>query len=109
MAQDRVGSRHDCGWFPAGIRAFFGFSSGIPSKGQASPNGGRRANISITSGFWEGLSMRRIGILTAGGDTPALNSTIFGAVERANDLGIEVVGFIRGFSGVIDPRMPHVR
>ena len=30
--------------------------------------------------------MRRIGILTAGGDTPALNATIFGAVERANQL-----------------------
>ncbi len=53
--------------------------------------------------------MRRLGILTAGGDTPALNSTIFGAVERANALGIEVLGFIRGFSGIIDPRMPHVR
>lgn len=53
--------------------------------------------------------MRRIGILTAGGDTPALNATIFGAVERANDLGIEVVGFIRGFSGIVDPRLPHVR
>lgn len=53
--------------------------------------------------------MRRIGILTAGGDTPALNATIFGAVERANALGIEIVGFIRGFSGIVDPLMPHVR
>ena len=53
--------------------------------------------------------MKRIGILTAGGDTPALNATIFGAVERANDLGIEVLGIIRGFSGIIDPRLPHVR
>jgi ATP-dependent phosphofructokinase / diphosphate-dependent phosphofructokinase len=53
--------------------------------------------------------MRRIGILTAGGDTPALNATIFGAVERANERGIEVVGIIRGFAGVVDPRLPHVR
>lgn len=53
--------------------------------------------------------MRRIAILTAGGDTPALNATIFGAVERANQLGIEVLGLIRGFSGMIDPRLPHVR
>ncbi len=53
--------------------------------------------------------MRRIGILTAGGDTPALNATLFGAVERANTLGIEVVGIIRGFSGLLDPRAPHVR
>lgn len=53
--------------------------------------------------------MRRIGILTAGGDTPTLNATIYGAVERANALRIEVVGIIRGFAGVIDPRLPHVR
>ncbi len=53
--------------------------------------------------------MRRIGILTAGGDTPALNATIFGAVERANALRIEVVGIIRGFAGIVDPRVPHVR
>ncbi|MDP1797404.1 MAG: 6-phosphofructokinase [Planctomycetaceae bacterium] len=53
--------------------------------------------------------MRRIAILTAGGDTPALNSTIFGAVERANERGIEVLGIIRGFAGVVDPRLPHVR
>lgn len=53
--------------------------------------------------------MRRIGILTAGGDTPALNATIYGAVERANALRVEVVGIIRGFAGIVDPRVPHVR
>jgi ATP-dependent phosphofructokinase / diphosphate-dependent phosphofructokinase len=57
----------------------------------------------------ERSQMSRIGILTAGGDTPALNATIFGAVERANKLGIEVVGIIRGFAGIVDPRLPHVR
>src|SRR5581483_7637773 len=55
------------------------------------------------------LFMKRIGILTAGGDTPALNATIYGAVERANALRIEVLGIIRGFAGVIDARLPHVR
>ncbi|GIX04214.1 MAG: ATP-dependent 6-phosphofructokinase 2 [Planctomycetaceae bacterium] len=53
--------------------------------------------------------MKRIGILTAGGDTPALNATIYGAVERANALRIEVYGLIRGFAGILDPRLPHVR
>jgi 6-phosphofructokinase 1 len=52
--------------------------------------------------------MKRIGILTAGGDTPALNATILGAVQRANQLRIEVVGIIKGFSGVLNPRVPHV-
>ena len=33
--------------------------------------------------------MKRIGILTAGGDTPALNATIHGAVIRANQLRYE--------------------
>ena len=28
--------------------------------------------------------MKRIGILTAGGDTPALNATLYGDVTRAN-------------------------
>lgn len=52
--------------------------------------------------------MKRIGILTAGGDTPALNATIYGAVERANAAGIEVFGFQRGYAGLLDPRVPHV-
>lgn len=52
--------------------------------------------------------MQRIGILTAGGDTPALNATIYGAVERANDLRIELYGIIKGFAGMLDPRMPHL-
>jgi 6-phosphofructokinase len=43
--------------------------------------------------------MRRIGILTAGGDTPALNATIAGAVHEANRLRIEVVGVIKGLLG----------
>ena len=52
--------------------------------------------------------MRRIGILTAGGDTPALNATIHGAVVRANELKIELYGFIKGFNCFFNPRVPHV-
>ena len=52
--------------------------------------------------------MKRIGILTAGGDTPALNATIHGAVARASQRRIEVFGFIKGFSGLFNPRVPHV-
>jgi len=52
--------------------------------------------------------MRRIGILTAGGDTPALNATIFGAVERANLRRVEVFGILDGFVGLLDCRLPHV-
>jgi 6-phosphofructokinase 1 len=52
--------------------------------------------------------MKRIGILTAGGDTPALNATIVGAVHRANQLRVEVFGIIKGFSGLLNPEVPHV-
>jgi len=53
--------------------------------------------------------MKRIGILTAGGDTPALNATIHGAVLRACERRVEVLGFIKGFSSLFNPRVPHVR
>lgn len=52
--------------------------------------------------------MKRIGILTAGGDTPALNATIAGAVARANQARVEVYGIIKGYSGLLNPQVPHV-
>lgn len=52
--------------------------------------------------------MKRIAILTAGGDTPALNAAIHGAVMRANQLRIEIYGLIKGFNCLFNPRVPHV-
>jgi len=52
--------------------------------------------------------MKRIGILTAGGDTPALNATIHGAVVRASQLKMEIYGLLKGFNGLFNPRTPHV-
>ena len=52
--------------------------------------------------------MKRIGILTAGGDTPALNATIHGVVTRANELKVEVIGLIKGFNCLFNPKVPHV-
>ena len=52
--------------------------------------------------------MTRIGILTAGGDTPALNATIHGAVTRACQRKVEVLGFIKGFSSLFNPRVPYI-
>jgi 6-phosphofructokinase 1 len=52
--------------------------------------------------------VKRIGILTAGGDTPALNATIYGAVVRANHLKIEIYGLIKGFNSLFNPQVPHV-
>jgi ATP-dependent phosphofructokinase / diphosphate-dependent phosphofructokinase len=52
--------------------------------------------------------MKRIAILTAGGDTPALNATIHGAVTRANQLRIEMYGLIKGFNCLFNSLVPHV-
>lgn len=46
---------------------------------------------------------RRIGILTGGGDCPGLNAVIRASVKTAINLGYEVIGFRRGFEGLVDP------
>jgi 6-phosphofructokinase 1 len=57
---------------------------------------------------YEANQMKRIAVLTAGGDTPALNATISGVVARANQLRVEVIGIIKGFNGLLNPEVPHV-
>jgi 6-phosphofructokinase len=44
--------------------------------------------------------MKRIGILTGGGDVPGLNSVIKSVVYRSTELGWEVVGVRRGWQGL---------
>lgn len=44
-----------------------------------------------------------IGILTSGGDCPGLNAVIRGVVKTGISLGYRIVGFHRGFEGLIDP------
>jgi ATP-dependent phosphofructokinase / diphosphate-dependent phosphofructokinase len=46
--------------------------------------------------------MRRIGVLTGGGDVPGLNPCIKTVVNRAIDAGIEVVGIRRGWGGLLN-------
>ena len=46
---------------------------------------------------------KRIGILTGGGDCPGLNAVIRGAVKSADRLGYDMVGFLSGFEGLVDP------
>ena len=52
--------------------------------------------------------MKRIALLTAGGDTPALNATIHGVVTRATELRVSVYGLMKGFNSLFNPRLPHV-
>ncbi|MDA1091969.1 MAG: ATP-dependent 6-phosphofructokinase [Acidobacteria bacterium] len=50
-----------------------------------------------------GTGKARIGILTSGGDCPGLNAVIRGAVKSAVRLEADIVGFRRGFEGLVDP------
>jgi ATP-dependent phosphofructokinase / diphosphate-dependent phosphofructokinase len=45
----------------------------------------------------------RIGVLTGGGDAPGLNAVIRGVVKAASQLGWEVLGFERGYEGLLPP------
>jgi 6-phosphofructokinase 1 len=45
--------------------------------------------------------MKRIGILTSGGDCPGLNAVLRGVVRAASNLGWEVIGFRDGFEGLL--------
>lgn len=45
--------------------------------------------------------MRRIGVVTAGGDAPGMNAAIRSVVRTAIHEGLEVIGFERGFAGII--------
>ena len=45
----------------------------------------------------------RIGILTSGGDCPGLNAVIRAVTKTGFWLGYRVIGFERGFEGLIDP------
>lgn len=51
-----------------------------------------------------GRDIRRIGVLTGGGDCPGLNAVIRGVVKAAlNDFRYEVVGIMDSFDGLIQP------
>ena len=49
------------------------------------------------------LSVRKIGVLTGGGDAPGLNAVIRAVVKAAFNSGIEVLGLEDSFDGLLDP------
>ena len=46
--------------------------------------------------------IKKIGVLTSGGDAPGMNAAIRAVVRSAIANGVEVVGIMRGYSGLID-------
>ena len=49
------------------------------------------------------MNKPRIGVLTSGGDCPGLNAVLRGVVLAADKLGLEVLGFLDGFEGLLPP------
>jgi 6-phosphofructokinase 1 len=47
--------------------------------------------------------VKRIGILTGGGDAPGLNAVIRAVVKAGHNSGIEVIGLEDSFDGLLDP------
>jgi ATP-dependent phosphofructokinase / diphosphate-dependent phosphofructokinase len=51
------------------------------------------------------MTMTKVGILTGGGDCPGLNAVIRGVAKSAfHEYGMEVIGFMDGFLGLIERR-----
>jgi 6-phosphofructokinase 1 len=46
--------------------------------------------------------MKKIGVVTAGGDAPGMNAAIRSVVRSAIHSHLEVVGFERGYAGIVD-------
>jgi len=46
--------------------------------------------------------MKKIAVITSGGDAPGMNATIRAVVRKAIFSGLEVIGIHRGFCGLID-------
>ncbi len=55
------------------------------------------------------MPQKFIGILTSGGDCPGLNAAIRAVGKAANSLGIEVIGFLDGFRGLVENRTIHLQ
>jgi len=53
-------------------------------------------------------SVKRIGILTGGGDAPGLNAVIRAVVKSATNSGIECIGLEDSFDGLLEPNRSRV-
>ncbi len=51
------------------------------------------------------MAIKKIGVLTSGGDAPGMNAAIRAAVRAALSNGLEVVGIFRGYEGLINEEL----
>mgnify|MGYP003181839580 CR=1 FL=1 len=55
-------------------------------------------------------AVKRIGVLTSGGDAPGMNAAVRAVVRAATFRGIECIGIRRGYTGLINGALrgiPH--
>ena len=55
-----------------------------------------------------GSKVKRVAILTGGGDCPGLNAVIRGVAKPAHDHGLTVLGIIDGFEGLVEGKAKHL-
>ena len=48
------------------------------------------------------MKIKKIAILTSGGDAPGMNSAIYGVYTACEEKNISLLGFIGGYDGLID-------
>jgi 6-phosphofructokinase 1 len=55
------------------------------------------------------MALKRIGVLTGGGDAPGLNPAIRAVVWKAADIGAQVVGIYDGWKGLLDGNVDETK
>ena len=48
------------------------------------------------------MAFKKIGVLTSGGDAPGMNACVKAVFNRATEMGIEVVGIMGGYAGLVN-------
>ncbi len=48
------------------------------------------------------MEIKRIGVMTSGGDAPGMNAAVRAVVRTARNFGWEVMGIMRGYQGIFD-------
>ncbi|MBO5954402.1 MAG: 6-phosphofructokinase, partial [Clostridia bacterium] len=54
------------------------------------------------------MKIKKIGVLTSGGDAPGMNSAIFGLYSACKENNITLLGFIGGYDGLIDNKFVEI-
>ena len=55
------------------------------------------------------MNIKKIGILTSGGDAPGMNAIIYSVVKTAAKKNVEVVGIYRGYNGLINGKVKNLK